>query len=181
MKTPINGARLSSGFGVRRHPILGFSKMHRGADFAAATGTPIMAAGDGVVEKASYYGSYGNYVRIRHSGDYKTAYAHMSRFAVRAGARVRQGQVIGYVGSTGRSTGPHLHYEVMAKNVHINPMSMRVPTTRVLQGAELGAFHAHRARIDTLRAKEPRVASGDKGPDEAAAGIVQKAAFAPAR
>jgi murein DD-endopeptidase MepM/ murein hydrolase activator NlpD len=188
MKTPINGARLSSGFGMRRHPILGFSKMHKGADFAAPTGTPIMAAGDGVVEKASYFGAYGNYVRIRHSSDYKTAYAHLHRFArgMRPGARVEQGQVIGYVGSTGRSTGPHLHYEVIAKGVQINPMSMRVPTAHILAGAELDAFHAHRDRIDVMRAKgdaqAPMIAGEPAKPKrtEAAAELVRPAAFGPA-
>jgi murein DD-endopeptidase MepM/ murein hydrolase activator NlpD len=110
MKTPINGARLSSGFGMRRHPILGYSRMHRGTDFAAPTGTPILAAGDGTIERAGPFSSFGNYVRIRHANGYETAYAHLSRFArgMRAGARVRQGQIIGYVGTTGRSTGPHL-------------------------------------------------------------------------
>ena len=153
MKTPINGARLSSGFGMRRHPILGFSKMHKGTDFAAPTGTPIMAAGDGVVEKAGFFGGYGRYVRLRHSGDYGTAYGHMSAFArgIRPGTRVRQGQVIGYVGSSGASTGPHLHYEVLLNGRHINPMSMRVPTGRNLDGKALAAFEQERARIDALR------------------------------
>lgn len=154
MKTPINGARLSSGFGMRRHPILGFSRMHRGTDFGAATGTPIMAAGDGVVVRAGPFSSYGNYVRIRHANGYETAYAHLSRFArgMRSGARVRQGQIIGYVGSTGRSTGPHLHYEVIRHGRQINPMTLRVATGRNLEGHDLRLFEAERARIDTLRA-----------------------------
>src|SRR5262249_25641551 len=122
MKTPVNGAKLASGFGMRLHPILGYSMMHRGVDFRAAVGTPIMAAGDGVIERAGPFSTYGNYVKIRHAGGYETAYAHMSRFArfVRPGLRVRQGQVIGYVGTTGRSTGPHLHYEVLRGGSQIN-------------------------------------------------------------
>ncbi|MBX3429809.1 MAG: peptidoglycan DD-metalloendopeptidase family protein [Hyphomonadaceae bacterium] len=153
MKTPINGARLSSGFGMRRHPILGYSRMHRGTDFAAPTGTPILAAGDGVVERAGPFSSFGNYVRIRHANGYETAYAHMSRFArgVRPGVRVSQGQVIGYVGTTGRSTGPHLHYEVLRRGEQINPMSLRVANGRNLSGRALELFMIERARIDTLR------------------------------
>jgi murein DD-endopeptidase MepM/ murein hydrolase activator NlpD len=153
MKTPINGARLSSGFGMRRHPILGYSRMHRGTDFAAPTGTPILAAGDGVIVRAGPFSSYGNYVRIRHANGYETAYAHMSRFArgMRAGAQVRQGQVIGYVGTTGRSTGPHLHYEVMRRGQQINPMSLSVANGRNLTGRALELFLIERARIDTLR------------------------------
>jgi len=153
MKTPINGARLSSGFGMRRHPILGYSRMHRGTDFAAPTGTPILAAGDGTVLRANVFSSYGNYVRIRHGDGYETAYAHLSRFArgIRAGSRVRQGQVIGYVGTTGRSTGPHLHYEVFRRGAQVNPMSLRVPTGRNLTGRALELFEIERQRIDTLR------------------------------
>jgi murein DD-endopeptidase MepM/ murein hydrolase activator NlpD len=158
MKTPINGARLSSGFGFRRHPILGYSLLHKGTDFAARTGTPIMAAGDGVVVKAGPNGSYGNYVRIRHGDGYETAYAHMSRYGsgIRAGARVTQGQVVGFVGTTGRSTGPHLHYEVLHKNAHVNPMQLKVRTGRNLEAKELVAFKAEVARIDELR-KKPHI------------------------
>lgn len=153
MKTPINGARLSSGFGMRMHPILGYSRMHRGTDFAASTGTPILAAGDGVVVRAGPFGSYGNYVRIRHANGYETAYAHMSRFArgLRAGTRVNQGQVIGYVGTTGRSTGPHLHYEVLRRGQQVNPMALRVANGRNLTGRALELFEIERSRIDTLR------------------------------
>jgi murein DD-endopeptidase MepM/ murein hydrolase activator NlpD len=153
MKTPINGARLSSGFGMRRHPILGFSRMHQGTDFAARTGTPVMAAGDGTIVRAGWFGSYGNYVRVRHTDGYETAYAHLSRIprGVRAGARVRQAQVIGYVGSTGRSTGPHLHYEVIHRGRAMNPMSLRVPTGRNLSGRDLELFQLERQRIDRLR------------------------------
>jgi len=153
MKTPINGARLSSGFGMRRHPILGYSRMHRGTDFAAPIGTPILAAGDGTIMRAGPLSSYGNYVRIRHANGFETAYAHMSRFAsgMRAGARVRQGQIIGYVGNTGRSTGPHLHYEVMQRGQQVNPMTLRVANGRNLEGRSLELFMLERERIDTLR------------------------------
>jgi murein DD-endopeptidase MepM/ murein hydrolase activator NlpD len=158
MRTPINGARLSSGFGMRRHPILGYSRMHRGTDFAAPTGTPILAAGEGVVVRAGPNGSYGNYVRIRHGDGYETSYAHMSRFArgLRAGTRVRQGQIIGYVGSTGRSTGPHLHYEVMRRGAQVNPMTLRVANGRNLEGRALELFQIERQRIDTLRQARAR-------------------------
>lgn len=160
MKTPINGARLSSGYGFRQHPILGYTLLHKGTDFAAPIGTPILAAGDGVIERAGGFGTYGNYVRIRHSDGYETAYAHMSRFGhgVRAGAQVRQQQVIGYVGVTGRSTGPHLHYEVLLNGQQINPMRLKVPTGRNLDGADLAAFKTERARIDTLRVNSQREA-----------------------
>lgn len=153
MKTPINGARLSSGFGMRRHPILGYSRMHRGTDFAAPTGTPILAAGDGTVVRAGPFSSFGNHVRIRHANGYESSYSHMSRFArgMRAGARVRQGQVIGYVGTTGRSTGPHLHYEVMRRGQQVNPMSLRVANGRNLTGRALELFMIERERINTLR------------------------------
>ncbi len=154
MKTPIDGARLSSGFGTRRHPILGYAKAHKGVDFAAPRGTPIMAAGDGVVERAGPYGSFGNYVSIRHAQGYKTAYAHMNsiRKGVRAGARVRQGDIIGTVGSTGRSTGPHLHYEVHYKNSAVNPQSLKIATGYELGGKDLARFRSERDRIDALRA-----------------------------
>ena len=130
MRTPINGARLSSGFGNRKHPILGYTKAHRGADFAAPTGTPIMAAGDGMVEYSGWNGSYGRYVRIIHNGTFKTAYAHMSGISksVRSGARVNQGDIIGYVGSSGRSTGPHLHYEIIVNGSHVNPLTVALPS-----------------------------------------------------
>lgn len=153
MKTPIDGARLSSGFGTRRHPILGYQKAHKGVDFAASRGTPIMAAGDGVVERAGPYGSFGNYVRIRHAQGYKTAYAHMNgiRKGVRTGSRVRQGDIIGYVGSTGRSTGPHLHYEVHLKDTPVNPQNLKIATGVELGGAELKKFREVRDRINALR------------------------------
>lgn len=165
MKTPINGARLSSGFGMRRHPILGYSRMHRGTDFAAPIGTPILAAGDGVVTRAGPFSSYGNYVRIRHSNGYETAYGHLSRFArgLRPGMRVRQGQVIGYVGTTGRSTGPHLHYEVMRGNQQVNPMGLRMPTGRNLSGRALELFMIERERVDTLRNVRAREVTRPEG------------------
>lgn len=150
LKTPIDGARLTSGFGSRMHPILGYSAFHKGVDFGAATGTPIQAAGDGVVEMKGWFGGYGNYVRIRHNGEYSTAYAHLSRFApgIADGTRVRQGQIIGYVGSTGRSTGPHLHYEVMRRGAQINPMGVKFPTGRRLEGVDLLQFKHARVEID---------------------------------
>lgn len=155
--TPINGARLSSSFGRRKHPILGYRKMHSGVDFAAPRGTPIMAAGSGVVERANRYGSFGNYVRIRHSDGYKTAYAHMKGFArgIRAGARVRQDQIIGYVGTTGRSTGPHLHYEVIHNGKKINPRRLSQLSGKPLAKAQIPAFKERRAEIETLRAGSP--------------------------
>ncbi|MHA7872159.1 MAG: peptidoglycan DD-metalloendopeptidase family protein, partial [Hyphococcus sp.] len=155
MKTPIDGARLSSGFGTRRHPILGYRRAHKGVDFAAPRGTPIKAAGDGVVERADRYGSFGNYIRIRHSNGYKTAYAHLNGFArgVRKGRRVEQGDIIGYVGTTGRSTGPHLHYEVHLNGQAVNPQRLKIAATgKALAGADLDRFKAHRDMINAMRA-----------------------------
>lgn len=142
LRTPIDGARLSSGFGMRRHPVLGYSKMHKGVDFAAPTGTPIYAAGAGVVDEVGPKGAYGNYIRVRHNNDISTAYAHMSRFGagMRKGARVNQGDIIGYVGTTGRSTGAHLHYEIVKAGQQVNPLSVAVPTGRNLDGKELSRF-----------------------------------------
>ncbi|MCG8494089.1 MAG: peptidoglycan DD-metalloendopeptidase family protein [Sneathiellales bacterium] len=157
MRTPIDGARLTSGFGKRRHPILGYTKMHKGTDFGARTGTPIMAAGNGTVERAGRNGAYGNYIRIRHNDTYKTAYAHMKGFAkgIRPGKRVKQGQIIGYVGSTGRSTGPHLHYEVIKNGRQINPMSVKLPAGRKLKGKMLTAFKRHTGKVDEAVAALP--------------------------
>lgn len=157
MRTPVDGARVTSGFGMRRHPILGYSKMHRGIDFGAPTGTPVMAAGNGVVEMAGWNGGYGKYVRIKHANGYATAYAHLSRYGqgVSRGGRVRQGQIIGYVGSTGRSTGPHLHYEVMVNGQQVNPASAKLPTGRRLEGKHLEAFDAERARLTGAIAEAP--------------------------
>lgn len=166
MKTPIDGARISSSFGNRRHPILGYTRLHSGTDFAAPTGTPIYAAGNGTIEMAQRNGGYGKYVRIRHANGYQTAYAHMSRYGrgIRKGVRVRQGQIIGYVGSTGRSTGPHLHYEVIRNGNKVNPQRIRVPTGRTLSGEQLAAFQEARTSINTLMAEAPsmtRLAEAD--------------------
>ena len=150
MKTPINGARLSSGYGRRRHPILGYTRMHRGVDFAAPRGTPIYAAGNGTVTYAGRKGGYGNYIRIRHNGRYTTAYAHLKGFkrGIRKRRRVTQGQIIGYVGSTGRSTGPHLHYEVHVNGRQANPLRLRLPSGRKLKGKELERFAKIRAGLN---------------------------------
>lgn len=156
MKTPIDGARLSSRFGTRRHPILGYRRAHKGVDFAARRGTPIKAAGDGVVERADRYGSFGNYIRIRHANGYKTAYAHLNGFrkGIRKGRRVRQGDIIGYVGTTGRSTGPHLHYEVHLKGKAVNPQKLKIATGKKLTGSAFERFKLERDRIDLLRAPQ---------------------------
>jgi murein DD-endopeptidase MepM/ murein hydrolase activator NlpD len=138
---------------MRRHPISGYTKMHKGIDFAAPRGTPIRAAGDGVISFAGTKGGYGRYISIRHNSDYTTAYAHMHRLAkgMRKGQRVKQGQVIGYVGSTGRSTGPHLHYEVLLKGKHVNPTQLRLPSGKSLTGPELARFKQQVAAVDALR------------------------------
>ena len=166
LRTPIDGARLTSAFGLRAHPILGYSAVHKGVDFGAPQGTPVQAAGDGVVELAGWQGAYGQYVRIRHNSEYATAYGHLSRIAtgVRQGDRIRQGQVIGYVGSTGRSTGPHLHYEVMRRGAQVNPIAVQFPTARKLEGEDLIQFRTAKAEIDLqVAAIEPtgRVARAD--------------------
>ena len=155
--TPINGARLSSSYGKRRHPILGYRKMHSGVDFAAPTGTPIMAAGSGTVEMAGRNGGYGNYIRIRHTDGYKTAYAHLSKFArgVRKGKYVTQDQIIGYVGSTGRSTGPHLHYEVHLHGKKINPRRLSQLSGKPLSKDQMPAFEKRRKEIDAIRQTAP--------------------------
>lgn len=153
LRTPIDGARISSGFGMRKHPILGYSRKHEGIDFAAPQGTPIFAAGDGAVVKVGRNGAYGKYILLRHKSGYATAYGHISRFAkgLKPGSRVRQGQVIAYVGNTGRTTGPHLHYEVLQGGQRINPMSVRLPLGEKLIGAALREFKAHKAATDRLR------------------------------
>jgi murein DD-endopeptidase MepM/ murein hydrolase activator NlpD len=151
MRTPIDGARVSSTFGMRRHPIRGYNRMHKGVDFAAPTGTPIYAAGDGTVELLGTRSGYGKYIRIRHNGTLSTAYAHMSRYAdLDQGDRVRQGQVIGYVGQTGDATGPHLHYEVLVDGEQVNPLSVDLPTGHEIAGRDRAAFEAEIARIDAL-------------------------------
>ena len=155
MKTPINGARLSSPFGMRKHPIDGFNKMHRGTDFAAPMGTPIMASGDGVVKKAGWCGGGGNCIVIRHNSTYQTVYAHMSKFAknIRSGVRVRQGQTIGYVGSTGKSTGPHLHYEVIVNGKKINSQTLKLPSGKILKGEERKIFETKKIKLDVLKSE----------------------------
>lgn len=149
LKTPLAFGRISSGYGHRKHPILGYTKMHKGVDFAAPTGTPIYAAADGTVDKKYYSSSYGNYVSIRHAGGIKTAYAHMKSFAkgMGQGKRVKQGDVIGYVGSTGRSTGPHLHYEVLKNGAHVNPKAVDLPTQNELKGKKLAAFKDYKTKV----------------------------------
>lgn len=150
LRTPINAARITSGFGMRRHPILGYSKMHQGTDFGASTGTPIMAAGDGIVKQKNWNGGYGNFVLIQHNGTYSTAYAHMSRFGnIKLGGRVKQGQVIGYVGTTGRSTGPHLHYEVRAHGRQVNPAARQFNLANGLTGGQLAKFNAAKQSVTT--------------------------------
>ncbi len=148
MKTPINGARLSSPFGLRKHPILGFTKHHNGTDFAAPTGTPIMASGNGTVIKAGWCGNGGNCVRIRHNSSYTTGYGHLSKFATKTGRRVRQGQVIGYVGNTGMSTGPHLHYTVKYNGKFINSQKLKLPSGKILKGEERKLFEIERIKLD---------------------------------
>jgi murein DD-endopeptidase MepM/ murein hydrolase activator NlpD len=157
MRTPIRGARLTSGFGYRRHPLLHTVRAHLGVDWSAPIGTPIMASGNGVIEVAGREGNYGNYVRIRHANGYKTAYAHMLRFAagVGKGVKVRQGQIVGYLGNTGMSTGPHLHYEVLVNNQHTNPLSIKIPRSRQLQARNLSDFRREKARIDDLMHRMP--------------------------
>ncbi len=155
MKTPINGARLSSSFGMRKHPILGFNKMHKGTDFAAPSGTPIMASGSGTVIRAKWCGGGGNCIKIKHNSTYSTIYAHMKSFAkgIKVGKKVRQGQIIGYVGSTGMSTGPHLHYEVLINGKQVNSQKLKLPSGKVLKGDERQAFEIHRIKSDVLIAE----------------------------
>ena len=153
MKTPINGARLSSGFGNRKHPILGFTKHHNGTDFAAPTGTPIMASGNGTVIKAGWCGNGGNCVRIRHNSSYTTGYGHLSKFATKTGRRVRQGQIIGYVGNTGMSTGPHLHYTVSYNGKFINSQKLKLPSGKILKGEERKLFEVERIKLDVKLAE----------------------------
>ena len=156
MKTPINGARLSSPFGMRKHPIDGFNKMHKGTDFAAPMGTPIMASGDGVVKKAGWCGGGGNCVVIKHNSTYQTVYAHMSKFAVgiKSGVRVKQGQTIGYVGSTGKSTGPHLHYEVIVNGKKINSQTLKLPSGKILKNQERVLFETKKIKLDVLKSEK---------------------------
>ncbi|XSG82096.1 MAG: peptidoglycan DD-metalloendopeptidase family protein [Methyloligella sp. ZOD6] len=157
MRNPVRGGRYTSGFGYRRHPLLGGTRMHTGVDWAAPTGTPILAAGDGTIESVGRNGAYGNYVRIKHANGFDTAYGHMSKFAdgLHTGVHVKQGQVIGYVGSTGRSTGPHCHFEVLVNNDFVNPMTIQVPRGLQLTGRQLAEFNKERARIESLMQIDP--------------------------
>ena len=156
MKTPINGARLSSPFGMRKHPIDGFNKMHKGTDFAAPMGTPIMASGSGIVKKAGWCGGGGNCVVIKHNSTYQTIYAHMSKFSkgIRNGVRVKQGQIIGYVGSTGKSTGPHLHYEVLINGKRVNSQTLKLPSGKVLRGNERKIFETTKIKLNVLKSEK---------------------------
>jgi len=155
MKTPINGARLSSSFGMRKHPILGYNKMHQGTDFAAPEGTPIMASGDGKVIRARWCGGGGNCIKIKHNSTYSTVYAHLKNFArgIKEGARVRQGQIIGYVGSTGMSTGPHLHYEVIINGKKVNSQKLKLPSGKILKGKERKLFEISKIKLDVLKSE----------------------------
>ena len=155
MKTPINGARLSSPFGMRKHPIQGFNKMHTGTDFAAPMGTPIMASGTGTITRAKWCGGGGNCIKIKHNSTYETIYAHMKSFAkgMKVGKKVRQGQIIGYVGSTGMSTGPHLHYEVIVNGKKVNSQKLKLPSGKVLKNEERKLFEIHRIKTDVLIAE----------------------------
>lgn len=155
LRTPINGAHITSGFGMRHHPILGYSKMHKGVDFGARSGTPIYASGDGTVKYAARKGGYGNFIEIKHNGKFSTAYAHLKKFAkgIRSGKRVKQGQVIGYVGTTGRSTGPHLHYELRAHGKQVNPSKVVLKTGNSLSGTELANFKKMKGQVQNELAK----------------------------
>jgi len=155
MKTPINGARLSSAFGMRKHPIDGYNKMHKGTDFAAPMGTPIMASGSGIITRARWCGGGGNCVKIKHNSTYETIYAHMKNFArgIKEGARVKQGQIIGYVGSTGKSTGPHLHYEVVENGKKINSQKLNLPSGKILRGEDRKNFEVAKIKLDVLKSE----------------------------
>jgi len=150
LRTPVDGARITSGFGMRMHPLLGYTRMHQGIDFGVPIGTPVYAAGDGVVEEARWAGGYGRWMKLKHSGGWETGYGHLSAWAVHAGAHVHQGEVIAYSGSTGESTGPHLHYEVIKNGEKINPKGANAPSGTILAGRDLNAFKAEKNHIDTL-------------------------------
>ena len=155
MKTPINGARLSSNFGVRKHPILGYNKFHKGTDFAAPEGTPIMASGDGKIIRARWCGGGGNCIKIRHNSTYSTVYAHLKNFGrgIKEGKRVKQGQIIGYVGSTGMSTGPHLHYEVIVNGKKVNSQKLKLPSGKILKGKERKLFEVNKIKLNVLKSE----------------------------
>ncbi len=176
LRTPIEGARMSSGFGMRRHPILGYHKMHQGVDFAAGTGTPVLAAGDGTVVEVRRWGGYGNWVRIRHSGGYESGYAHLSRYAkgVSVGDKVKQGQVVAYVGSTGRSTGPHLHHEIWFKGRRVDPKGAKIPSGNGLESRELIAFKAQKKKVDAVLKGGGETQMAEKKTDAKVAGLRSK-------
>ena len=155
MKTPINGARLSSPFGMRKHPILGYNKKHLGTDFAAPMGTPIMASGSGTIILAKWCGGGGNCIKIKHNSTYQTIYAHMQSFAkgIKVGKKVRQGEIIGYVGSTGMSTGPHLHYEVIVNGKKVNSQKLKLPSGKILKGKERELFEISKIKINVLKSE----------------------------
>jgi murein DD-endopeptidase MepM/ murein hydrolase activator NlpD len=180
LKTPVDGARITSTFGMRKHPVLGFTRGHQGVDFGAGTGTPIVAAGDGVVLEAKRWGGYGNWLRLRHGGGWDTGYGHISRYAagIRPGVHVRQGQVVAYVGSTGLATGPHLHYETWLNGNRVNPLSAKVPQGTILAGAELNAFRAQKAKVDALLAKGGTAMAANTAPAPAPA-VLTKASYKP--
>ncbi|RRN66326.1 peptidoglycan DD-metalloendopeptidase family protein [Caulobacter sp. 602-1] len=173
LRTPVDGARITSVFGMRKHPVLGYTRAHQGVDFGAGTGTPILAAGDGVVLEAKRWGGYGNWLRIRHAGQWDTGYGHISRYApgIHAGSRVRQGQVVAYVGSTGLASGPHLHYEVWLKGQRVNPIGAKVPQGTILAGSELASFKSQKARIDRMLAEGGQPVSGEDTPKLAMADL----------
>jgi murein DD-endopeptidase MepM/ murein hydrolase activator NlpD len=165
LRTPVDGAHVTSGFGMRMHPLLGYTRMHQGIDFGVPVGTPVYAAGDGVVEQAQWLGGYGRWVKLKHSGGWETGYGHLSGWAVKAGQRVHQGQVIAYTVSSGESTGPHLHYEVIDRGVKVNPKGAKVPSGSILEGRELAAFKTERTHIDAMltgaASEGPRLARAD--------------------
>jgi murein DD-endopeptidase MepM/ murein hydrolase activator NlpD len=173
LRTPVDGARITSVFGARKHPVLGYTRAHKGVDFGAGTGTPILAAGDGVVLEARRWSGYGNWLRIRHSGQWDTGYGHISRYApgIRAGTHVRQGQVVAYVGSTGLATGPHLHYEVWLKGERVNPIGAKVPQGTILGGSELASFKSQKSRIDRMLAEGGSPVSNEDTPKLAMADL----------
>jgi len=175
LRTPVDGARMTSGFGMRMHPLLGYSKMHQGVDFGAPTGTPIFAAGSGIVAESGFKGSYGRYIRLRHNSKVDTAYAHMSRFArgIYPGAHVNQGDVIGFVGTSGRSTGAHLHFEVLVAGHQVNPLSVNMPMGRVLEGQALGQFRQGQTKI---KQEFLNLLAKDNGPVKADAGASSSSA-----
>jgi murein DD-endopeptidase MepM/ murein hydrolase activator NlpD len=166
LRTPVDGARITSTFGTRKHPVLGYTRAHKGVDFGAGTGTPILAAGDGVVLEARRWSGYGNWLRIRHSGQWDTGYGHISRYApgIKAGTRVHQGQIVAYVGSTGLATGPHLHYEVWLNGQRVNPIGAKVPQGTILGGSELASFKSKKSRIDRMLADGGSTLASDDTP-----------------